>query len=72
MLPTLNLAPDWMWRVGDVKLDAATPSSNGARARSLAEPRRRAAFVRFADLVSATRRTSRRSVASAIAARPSA
>jgi hypothetical protein len=47
---TLKSAPEWMWRVGDVNSDAATPSSNAARARSLAEPRRRAAFVRFADL----------------------
>jgi serine/threonine protein kinase len=49
--PTLDLAPEWMWRIGDVKSDAARPSSNAARARSLAEPRRRAVFVRFADLV---------------------
>jgi len=49
--PTLDLAPEWMWRLGDVKSDAPTPSSNGARARSLAEPRRRAAFLHFSDLV---------------------
>ena len=47
----LNLAPAWMWQLGDVDAQRRVQFWTGARARRLAEPRRRAAFLRFADLV---------------------
>ncbi len=47
----LDLAPSWLWQLGDVDANTDVPASLGDRARRLADPRRRTAFLRFADLV---------------------
>ncbi len=45
----LDLAPSWLWQLGDVDANTDVPASLEDRARRLADPRRRTAFLRFAE-----------------------